>query len=395
MKPNALHIVNSFEQGGTERQAVQLARLLTAHGRFRVRLACLNARGVLRHEAEALGLGEIREYPLTSFYDANFPRQLRRLARHLREQDITVVHTHDFYSNVFGMLAAASARVPARVASKRDIAGFRSPAQDFVERGSFRLAHRVVVNSEAVRAFLVRGGVPGGKIVTVYNGLDMSRVEPPAGCDPRAALTALGLPPARRLVTIVANTHHPVKDHAMFLRAARHVRDRVTDAAFVVAGEGPLLDGLRARAAELGLAHDVFFVGRCMRVAELLAVSDVCVLTSKAEGFSNSILEYMAAARPVVVTDAGGAREAVVEGETGFIVPPGDDAQMSERIALLLGDRERARRMGERGRRLVAEKFSCEAQLARTERVYENLIAASRKTARRGGAWGRQGNVGI
>jgi glycosyltransferase involved in cell wall biosynthesis len=372
---NVLHLINSFEQGGTERQTLQLARLLKEGGRFRVKLACLNPHGVLRAEAEALDLGTIEEYRLTSFRDANFVAQVRRLARDLRSNRITVVHSHDFYTNVFGMAAARLARVPARVASKRDIAGFRTPTQNFVERCAFRLARRVVVNSEAVRAFLVRSGVPSKKIVTLYNGLDPARVEPPAGFSPEEVRAALGLPAGRPLVTIVANLQHEVKDHRTFLRAARRAKERVADAAFVLAGEGELTEALRAYAAELGLAGDVFFTGRCARVAELLAVSGVCVLSSKAEGFSNSILEYMAASRPVVVTDVGGAREAVEEGETGFVVAPGDDGAMGERIALLLSDPERARRMGERGRRVVEERFSCAAQLAGVERLYEELLA--------------------
>ena len=123
-----------------------------------------------------------------------------------------------------------------------------------------------------------------------------------------------------------------MKDHPTFLRAAKRVHEAVPEAAFVLAGEGRLTDSLRALAAELGLARDAFFIGRCSRIAELLAVSDVCVLSSKAEGFSNSILEYMAAARPVVVTNVGGAREAVAEGETGYLVEAGDDETMAARI---------------------------------------------------------------
>ena len=375
MKQSVLHLFNSFEQGGTERQTVQLARLLKESGRYQVRLACLNAHGLLRAEAEALDLGHIEQYKLTSFHDANFIRQVRRLARDLREQNISVVHSHDFYTNVFGMAAARIARVPARVASKRDIAGFRTPAENFVERCSFRLARRVVVNSEAVRAFLAGSGVPTTKIVTLYNGLAPARVEPPASFDEKAARASLGLPQGRPLVTIVANLQNEVKDHRTFLRAARRVKKSVSVAAFVLAGEGDLTEALRAYAVELGLEGDVFFTGRCTRVAELLAVSDVCVLSSKAEGFSNSILEYMAASRPVVVTDVGGAREAVEEGETGFIVAPGDDRAMGERIARLLSDPERARRMGERGRRVVEERFSCAAQLAGVESLYEELLA--------------------
>jgi glycosyltransferase involved in cell wall biosynthesis len=375
VKHSVLHLFNSFEQGGTERQTVQLARLLKESGRFRVRLACLNAHGLLRAEAEALGLGQIEQYKLTSFHDANFVRQVRRLARDLRSDSITVVHSHDFYTNVFGMMAARLARVPARVASKRDIAGFRTPAENFVERCAFRLARRVVVNSEAVRAFLAGSGVPTKKIVTLYNGLDPARVEPPASFDGEEARASLGLPRGRPLVTIVANLQNEVKDHRTFLRAARRVKESVSVAAFVLAGEGDLTEALRAYAAELGLEGDLFFTGRCTRVAELLAVSDVCVLSSKAEGFSNSILEYMAASCPVVVTDVGGAREAVEEGETGFIVAPGDDRAMGERIALLLSDPERARRMGERGRRVVEERFSCAAQLSGVEGLYEELLA--------------------
>ncbi len=375
MKHSVLHLINSFEQGGTERQTLQLARLLKESGRFQVKLACLNSHGVLRAEAEALELGRIEQYKLTSFHDANFIKQVRRLARDLRADTISVVHSHDFYTNVFGMAAARLARVPSRVASKRDIAGFRTPAQNFVERCSFRLARRVVVNSEAVRAFLVNSGVPTKKIVTLYNGLDPARVEPPANFNEEEVRAALGLPRERPLVTIVANLQHEVKDHRTFLRAARRVKESVGDAAFVLAGEGDLTESLRAYAAELGLAGDVFFTGRCTRVAELLAVSDVCVLSSKAEGFSNSILEYMAASRPVVVTDVGGAREAVEEGESGFVVAPGDDRALGESVTLLLSDPERARRMGARGRRVVEERFSCAAQLAGVEGLYDELLA--------------------
>ena len=373
--PNVLQLINSLHQGGTERQAVQLTRLLHESGRYRPRLACLDGEGTLRPEVERLKLGAIEEFPLGSFYDRNAARQLRRLARYLREQEIAIVHAHDFYTNVLGMAAASLARVPVRIASRRDIEGFRSPAQNFVERSAFRLAHRVVVNAGAVRDFLEGAGVPAAKIVTLYNGLDMRRVEPPATFDRDAAVASMNLPNGRRFVTIVANVQHEVKDHPMFLRASRRVRDAVPEAAFVIAGTGRLLETLRAEAAELGLGGDVFFTGRCERVAELLAVSDVCVLSSKAEGFSNSILEYMAAARAVVATEVGGAREAVTEGETGFLVPSGDDEQMAERITLLLREPERARAMGERGREVVREKFSCAAQLENVETLYDRLLS--------------------
>ena len=379
MKPNVLHMIDSFEQGGSERQAVQLVRQLHESGRSGVRLACLQNKGSLRGEADRLGLGEIPEYPLTSFYDRNFVTQLRRLARFLKENEIDVVHTHDFYTNIFGMTAAALARVRARIAYKGETDGFRTSAQKRLERGAFRLAHRVVANSDAVRRQLISEGLPAEKVVRHYNGLDLKRVAVQSGATRNDILEMLGLP-ERRLVTIVANLQHPVKDHPTFLRAAARVRAEVHDAAFVIAGEGKLIAGLRELTAQLKLERDVFFVGRCEKVAELLSVSDVCALSSTAEGFSNSILEYMAAARPVVVTDVGGAREAVIEGETGYVISAGDDQQMAERMIALLRDPQRARAMGERGKSIVAEKFSCERQLANTLGLYSDLLGKEFKT---------------
>jgi len=100
------------------------------------------------------------------------------------------------------------------------------------------------------------------------------------------------------------------------------------------------------------------------------------VLSSKAEGFANSILEYMAAGRPVVATDVGGAREAIVEGETGYTVASGNDRAMANMVVSLLRDPGKAKLMGERGRRVVQEKFSDGALLEKTEALYESLLAS-------------------
>src|SRR4029079_9962627 len=97
LKPNVLFIIDSFEQGGSERQALQLLRQLHESGQCRVRLVWLQRRGSLQVEAEKLGLGEVNEYALTSFYDRNFLTQIRRLVRYLKENQIDVVHTHCFY----------------------------------------------------------------------------------------------------------------------------------------------------------------------------------------------------------------------------------------------------------------------------------------------------------
>ncbi|MDQ3816742.1 MAG: glycosyltransferase [Acidobacteriota bacterium] len=375
MKPCVLHLVDSFRQGGTERQAVQLVRLLCESGEYRVRVACLSGEGTLRPEVEGLGLGEIPEFSLKSFYDRNAVKQLRRLVHFLRAEEVELIHAHDFYTNIFGMTAAKLARTRARLASRRETGGMRSRAQKVTERFAYRLAHAILANGEAVREQLISEGVSATKIVTIYNGLDTARIRPSINADRDELLALFDLPRGRRFVTIVANLRHTVKDHPTFLRAAERVRARVPDAAFVLAGEGELTDSLRAYAAQLGLGDSAFFIGRCARVADLLALSEVCVLSSRAEGFSNAILEYMAAGRAVVSTDVGGAREAVVDGETGYLVAAGDDEAMAAHIIHLLEEPERARLMGERGRLRVEQEFSCAAQLERTLRLYERLLA--------------------
>lgn len=375
MKPNVLFIIDSFEQGGSERQALQLLRQLHTSGECRVYLACLQNRGSLRADADHLGLREILEYALASFYDLNFARQLRRITRFIREKEIDVVHTHCFYTNIFGMTGAFLGRVPARVTSKGETDGFRTPLQKRAERMAFRLAHRVIANCHVVQNQLIQEGVSPVKIVQHYNGLDMERLKVRTGLGRQEALAALGLPPGRRFVTIVANLRNPVKDHPMFLRAAARVRATVPGAAFVIAGEGELMKELRQLAVQLGISDDVFFIGRCDSVADLLFASDVGVLSSKAEGFANAILEYMAAGLPVVATDVGGAREAIVEGETGYVVASGDDDWMAGRIIELLNEPERARSMGERGKLIVSEKFSCDRHLRNTLELYEELLS--------------------
>jgi glycosyltransferase involved in cell wall biosynthesis len=369
-------MVDAFEVGGAESQAILLARLLRDQGRYQPFLACVQRRGDLLAEADSLKIGIIHEFPLTSFHDFNLLKQERRFINYIRENQIDVVHPQSFYTNLFAISGAAIARVPVRIAFRGETEGWRTPAQNFVERSSYRLASAIHANSGAVKDYLVAHGVPARKIFTVYNGIDMGRVTPSSGLSRGNILGRLNLPEDdnRKFVTIVANMRHDVKDHAMFLRAAACVHKDVPEACFVLAGEGNLTKGLKLMSQDLGISANSFFIGRCDHVADLLHISDICVLSSKAEGFSNSILEYMAAERPVVATAVGGASEAIVEGVTGYLVESGDDEAMANRILSLLKDPNRARSMGIRGRERVQEKFSDKAQLENTQAMYDQLL---------------------
>lgn len=373
MQENVLQLIGSFHQGGSERQAVQLCKLLKTDENFKVFAGTLDADGSLKSEVEALNLGEIPEFKLSSFYDANFLKQINLCAKFIKKNNISVVHTHDFYTNIFGMFSAFYARVPARVASKRETLS-KTKNQLLFERQAYRLAHKILANAEAVKDFLIETGVPSSKIVTIYNGLDLERLKVSPNSSREEILSEFNLPKDFRFVTIVANLRSDVKNHRMFLRAAKKVSENVEKIGFVLAGEGELTDQLKAFASELNIENKTFFTGRCTKVAELLSVSDVCILSSKSEGFSNSILEYMAATKPVVATNVGGASEAIVEGETGFLVESDDDEALAERLVELLENPEKARKMGELGRKRVEENFSISAQLNKTLELYDQLL---------------------
>jgi glycosyltransferase involved in cell wall biosynthesis len=378
LRPAVLHLIDSFNQGGSERQALQLTRLLSQSGRYKVRMACLSPAGTLRSTIDDLDLGDIPSFPLTSFYNQNAVRQLKRFVRWLQTSGIDIVHTHDFYTNVFGMAGGSVARVSVRVASMRETAEMRSLAQKQVQKVAYSLAHSVVANSKAVADKLISDGIRPDKVSVIYNGLDLKRLETSVTRSEALSMLGVNVDEARpvRFVSIVANMRHEVKDYPMFLRAARKVKQAVPDAIFLLAGEGELEESLKSLARELGIYEATVFLGRCENVAELLSISDACVLSSKAEGFSNSILEYMAAGKPVVATNVGGAGEAITEGETGFLVPSGDDEMMAERLASLLLEPDKALKMGAAAKRVVSEGFSCEAQLSRTEHLYETLLRA-------------------
>jgi L-malate glycosyltransferase len=374
-KPKVLQLIGSFHQGGSERQAVQLTQLLFADGEFEVFAATLNREGVLLDELEKLGFTDIPEFKLTSFFNTHFLRQVKKCAAFIRENNIEIVHTHDFYTNVFGMAAASLASVKLKIASKRETEGMRSKAQKIVEKIAFSRANKIVVNAEAVKNYLLGEGISANKISVIYNGLDLERLTPQETnrtkiCDD------LGLPNDEKVkfITLVANLRHTVKNQPMFLRAAQKVLAKHSDSHFVLAGEGELRESLENLAGALKISQNVHFIGRCTKVPELLSVSYACALTSFNEGFSNSILEYMAASKPVVATKVGGASEAIIEDETGYLVESDDDNSLAEKLIWLLENPMQAGEMGKKGRAIVEAKFSCAAQLEKTKSLYRRNV---------------------
>ena len=385
MKRNVLQLIDSFSIGGTERQAVQLAGLLKEDATYNVFIGCLQASGPLQQEAERISLAEIPEFRLNRFYDVNFWRQIRKCVRFMKENEIGIVHTHDFYTNVFGMMAAVLAGVPVKIASKRDVLA-RTSKQLLVERQAFKVSDRILVNADAIRDYLVDKGTPPSKIIRVFNGVDLDRFKAHSFDERSEFLRSLGIDVRDKrpqIVTIVANMRSEVKNHEMFLRSAARVGSAYKDVVFMLAGEGELSERLQAFAHEVGIGDRTFFLGRVQDVPRLLSFSDVCTLTSRTEGFPNSILEYMAAGKPVVATAVGGAPEVIVDGETGFLVSSDDFESAADHLLALLQEPLLARRLGHAARRRVEQRYSLRVKLGTTLELYDGLLSAKRRISAR------------
>jgi glycosyltransferase involved in cell wall biosynthesis len=389
-----LKFVTLFGIGGTERQVVNLGLGLDP-ARIELRFACFRRVGHLLPELEARHI-PLESYDIHRLYGLQALRQQLRFRRHLRREQIDIVHTYGFYPNVFGVPAARLARAPVVIASIRDTGVYLTPRQRAVQRAACRLADCVLVNAEAVKDWLVSEGYRPSRIVVIRNGIDLSRftVAPRPG---RASIRReLGLRPETSLVTMVSRLSRS-KGVEHLLEAAALIAKRVPSAHFVIVGNGfAVKDGiviedaayrstLEHHAQRLGLAARVAFTGFRIDVPEILADSTVSVLPSLSEGLSNAIIESMAAGLPVVATRVGGNPEAVEEGVTGLLVPPGEPVALARALCQVLEHPERARSFGEAGRRRVREEFSLERMVRDTERIYLELLARRRPLRRR--AW--------
>jgi glycosyltransferase involved in cell wall biosynthesis len=380
-----LMFVSGFAMGGTERHVVNLGRSLD-QSKFDIHLACFRRWGHFLEEIEERRL-PIREYGIDSLHNRRTLREQLRFARDLRRHRIQIVHTYNFYPNVFALPAARLARVPRVVASIRDTGVYQTPMQKRVQRLVCRLAHCIVVNAEAVRRWLIEEGYEPKKIVVIRNGVDLSRFQRKG--DGLRLRHELGVPPGAPIVAVVSRLHE-LKGLDDFLEAAAALAARHRDVRFLIVGDrlavkdGTIVkddaykSGLENLAQRLGIADRVVFTGFRLDVPELLQEVAVSVLPSLSEGLPNSLLESMAAGVPVVATRVGGSPEAVEDGETGILVPPRDAAALARAIDSLLADPDRTGRMGQAGKRRMAEHFSLEGMARTTERLYRSLLSRRR-----------------
>jgi glycosyltransferase involved in cell wall biosynthesis len=311
------------------------------------------------------------------------PRDLKALValyRLLRRERPHIVHTHTAKAGFVGRLAARLAGVPVIVHTYHGhvLHSYYAPRTTWLLRRMERvlglLTHRIVAVSEQVKRDLADYRVANPEKISVI----------PLGFELKPFLDSaihrgsfrreLGVSNGAPLVGIVGRIF-PIKNHRLFLDAAARVAAEEKAARFVIVGDGALRRQMEGHANGLGIADRVTFTGWRRDLPRIYADLDVLVVSSNNEGTPVSAIEAMASGCPVVATRVGGLPDLIDDGETGYLVPPGDADALGAAVIRLLRNHEAARRIGESARARVSERFTIERLVADTEGLYAGLLA--------------------
>jgi len=378
-------LLPNVEAGGAERHVLYLARLLD-RSRFSPLLVTTAGGGAL--------LPAFRELlPVTVMGDPSHARRFRpglaehtralgRLVRIFRKEAPCIVHAYLPAANILGPMAARLAGVPRVIVSKRSGTFYQAafPLLFHLERVGSLLADIVMVNSDAVRREVEQTERHREeKFRRIYNGV--APITPWTQVEIASFRVREGLPPRAPVAVCVSNFFN-YKGHDDLVEALARISGEFPDATCVLIGrDAGSLEAARTLARKLGVLTRVRFAGPRADVPDFLRAADLFVHPSHQEGFSNAVLEAMAAGLPVVACDVGGNPEAVVDGETGRLVPSRNPERLAAAMEELLRDEGKRRTMGEAGRHRAEERFSLGRMVAEVEAMYESL-APGRKVGR-------------
>lgn len=365
--PHVLLIVDQFSRnlGGGERIALKLAALLPQYG-YRASILTFSADPATpAFDAAAC---PVYLLALQSTYDRNALEGAFALRRFIKQQKIQIVQTFFESSDIWGGFVTKFLSRAKLIWSRRDMGILRTRKHEVAYRLMAGLPDAVFAVSELVRQHCIEvDHVDPDRVQTIYNGLDLADWDTPAqSLAPRTNL----------LVTSIGNIRH-VKGHDVFIKAAAAIAPRFPNVCFSIAGgvlEPAYFEELQALIRDLHLGDRFHFAGSITDLRQHLSTADIFVLPSRSEGFSNAIVEAMAASLPVVATNVGGNAEAVQDSVTGFIVPPEDPDALAAAITQLLSDPTEAKAMGAAGRQRVAEKFTTDAMMMQTTAAYRKLL---------------------
>ncbi|MFZ0594025.1 MAG: glycosyltransferase family 4 protein [Bryobacteraceae bacterium] len=362
------YVITRAEMGGSQTHVLSLLRGF--RDRFQLTLAT-GEEGFLTEEARKLG---ICTYVLPNLVQPLRPAQdftaLKEVVTLLRNIKPDLVHCHTSKAGVIGRVAARIAGVPVvYTAHTWSFADGTSRLWKLVGRPSERLAAKwtgkIIAVSDSNRALAVEQRVvPTGKVVTVHNGIcdTWLRARPNERDVPRIVMVARFAPQKNQmqLVETAASLEIP------FL--------------LTFVGDGPTRPAVEAAAYQAGLGDRVEFLGIRKDTDRILADSSIFALATNWEGFPITILEAMRAGLPVVATDVDGVREAVIDGETGFLVSRNDSAALRERLTFLLTNSEARASMGRYGRQRYEAEFTVSAMLRKVESVYLDSLPERAKS---------------
>ena len=367
-----VYCIDNMNIGGTELNAVRTAERLD-RSRFALSVVCIRAEGPLMARYRDAGI-PVHPLPMDSLLGPQAAGQALRLIRLFWRERTEIVHSHDAYTSVFATMCARVAGVRGVIASRRS---WHSPHLQGrilrANRFAYRFADRVVGNSPSVSGLVAsEGGVPASRIVTIPNFLEPQSFETLSDATRRSLLGELGVPEGAFVVGIVARLS-VVKDHATLLRAIAELTPEIPNLHCVLVGEGPERGPIEALARELRIEDRVHLAGERPQIPNLHGLFDVSVLCSTTEAFPNSVLEAMAASRPVVATDVGGTPDAVRQGTTGLLVPPSDPSRLASAILRLHAEPALRQKLGAAARSAAQSGYSASAVISQVEALYTSL----------------------
>jgi glycosyltransferase involved in cell wall biosynthesis len=364
-----LHLLNGEFFSGVEQVVLTLVR---NHRRVEPRVVCLFAGQM---QARLAGTLALEVLPMTSRADLTV---IRRLIAFARRHDIQLLHAHTLRANLVAAIAAAITGIPLVVsihspARRETTHTLKNVFNAGMERMLAPMATAYVTVSRRLRKELIEAGAAPHRVFVIENGIEVQRYR--LGCG-RGFRGALGY--GDRLLVGSVGLLRPRKGVEFLLRSLPLVIRDVPGCRFVVVGdpEHPrYLDELRRLCRRLGIEEQVHFVSFREDIPDVLAALDIFVLPSLfGEGLPMVLLEAMAAARPVVATAVEGNQEAVVDGATGLLVPPGDPAALAGAIAALLLDPRRRGRLGSEGFKRVSVHFSAVRMTEAHEALYASIL---------------------
>lgn len=369
-------LIDSLGMGGAERLLIPILKHLDT-GRFSPYVCALQIRdgNPIADDIRALGV-RVDVLPVRRLRD---PLNVARFVRYLRETQADLVHTQLEFANTLGGPAAKWLKLPV-VCTLHTLFdptwGVKSYFRHLAMWWSLRtFFDRVIAVSESTRLHHIKKGLlDPSKVLTLYNGIDLTGFSAIDASERACLRRELGIPATSPLLITVA-VLRPQKGIQYMLDALPQILDAIPKATYLIVGDGEHRSLLEQQAQAIGVHNRVAFAGVRKDIPALLAASDVFVLPSLGEALPTVLAEAMAARKPIIATAVGGMPEMVQDTENGILVPSCDPEALARACIRLLSDGSLARRLGERGREIVEERFNVRCQAQQLGELYDKLLS--------------------